>query len=254
MAEEIRLIYFDIRGLVEPLRWMFKLSDTPFTDERIPLDAFSGSGKRNSLEDIMKRRRSIEKKAGGRSRFIAQFPILMVGDEFVITQPLTVMRYVARRYGFNGTNELEEARSDEIADLVYDIRLRATDYEGKCFKSATPDILRHTVFRDFRNEPDGPKKEKMRDELRNMWFPLYFQKFTDIYNASSGEWVTGDSLTYGDLILANFLDIAEDLVDPTCLDEFPKLKELKDKVLALPAIMEWKRTQALEKVESSTGE
>lgn len=59
------------------------------------------------------------------------------------------------------------------------------------------------VFRDFRNEPDGPKKEKMRDELRNMWFPLYFQKFTDIYNASSGEWVTGDSLTYGDLILGN---------------------------------------------------
>lgn len=43
-------------------------------------------------------------------------------------------------------------------------------------------------------------------------------------------------------------------MDPTCLDEFPKLKELKDKVLALPAIMEWKRTQALEKVESSTGE
>lgn len=75
MAEEIRLIYFDIRGLVEPLRWMFKLSDTPFTDERIPLDAFSGSGKRNSLEDIMKRRRSIEKKAGGRELKFRSFHI-----------------------------------------------------------------------------------------------------------------------------------------------------------------------------------
>lgn len=31
--------------------------------------------------------------------------------------------------------------------LNYDVHtLGATDYEGKCFKSATPDILRHTGY------------------------------------------------------------------------------------------------------------
>lgn len=57
-------------------------------------------------------------------------------------------RYVARRYGFNGTNELEEARSDEIADLVYDIRLRKRII--KSFRvSQHPNLskLRCTYFR-----------------------------------------------------------------------------------------------------------
>lgn len=48
--------------------------------------------------------------------------------------------------------------------------------------------------------------------------------------------------------------MAEDLVDPTCLDEFPQLKALKEKVLALPEIVEWKISQVAEKLESGSGE
>jgi hypothetical protein len=48
---------------------------------------------------------------------------------------------------------MEEARAEELSDLVYDLRLRAIEYEGKAFKSKTPDIVRHTVFRDYNSAP-----------------------------------------------------------------------------------------------------
>lgn len=78
------------------------------------------------------------------------------------------MRYVARRYGFNGTTEIEEARADEATELIYDLRLcksflhyvmsrgilvyykdwrifflGCVAYKDS-FVSATPDIIRHT--------------------------------------------------------------------------------------------------------------
>lgn len=88
----------------------------------------------------------------------------------------------------------------------------------------------------------------MKDDFRTMWFPLYFNKFDELLSQSEGEWIAGTELTYGDFVLANFLDIAEDLVDPRCLDEFPKLNELKKKVLALPEIAEWRKSQTMDKL------
>lgn len=31
-----RLVYFDVRALAEPIRWIFAYSGTPYVDERIP--------------------------------------------------------------------------------------------------------------------------------------------------------------------------------------------------------------------------
>jgi hypothetical protein len=36
--------------------------------------------------------------------------------------------------------------------------------------------------------------------------------------------IAGPSLTYADLALANFFDVAEDMVNPDCLKEYPTLK------------------------------
>lgn len=53
---------------------------------------------------------------------------------------------------------------------------------------------------------------------------------------------------YGQLLMlilgiVNFLDIAEDMVDPNCLDEFPKLRQLKESVLQIPEIQQWRKLQ-----------
>lgn len=58
----------------------------------------------------------------GFSSQVGQLPILYV-DDIVLTQVHACIRYVARRLGFNGQNEREEAKADEASELIYDLRL-----------------------------------------------------------------------------------------------------------------------------------
>ncbi|OXA58430.1 glutathione S-transferase 2 [Folsomia candida] len=243
--QDVRLVYFDIRGLAEPIRWMLTIAGIGFTDDRIALTAWM-TKKKNTFENIMKRRTSASDTAaalGLKKQFVGQLPILCLGDDFVLTQPLCVLRFLAKKCGFNGETEMEEARAEEISDLVYDLRTRAVEYEGKAFKSQTPDIVCHTVFRDLRGAPESNEKTKMLEDFRTMFLPLYFKKFNSLLEMSAGEWIAGPNLTYGDFVLVNFLDIAEDMVDPNCLDEFPKLRQLKESVLQIPEIQQWRKLQ-----------
>ncbi|OXA62830.1 Glutathione S-transferase 4 [Folsomia candida] len=170
---DLRLVYFDIRGMVRcpGIRYL-----TPFTDDRIPLTAWT-TKKKGTLANIMRRKSSLAETAaalGLTKQFVGQLPILVVGESFVLTQPLTVIRFLAKRCGFNGKTELEEARAEEISDLVYDLRILAMEFEGKAFKSNTPDIVRHTVFRDLATAPESKEKTKMLEDFQLIHFPLYF--------------------------------------------------------------------------------
>lgn len=124
MERRYRLVYFNIRGLAEPIRWMFKIAGVDFIDERI------------NLEDWKDERERFDKQVG-------QLPILYIDEQIELTQVHSVMRYVARQLGFNGNNELETARADEVCELVYDLRLCAVAYKDS-FTTKTPDIVRHT--------------------------------------------------------------------------------------------------------------
>ncbi|CAL8121646.1 unnamed protein product [Orchesella dallaii] len=227
-----KLVYFDIRGLAEPVRWMFCLAGIPFIDERVPLVEWNEAKKRYS-------------------EHVGQLPILYFDDQ-ELSQVHTVMRFVARRLGFNGLTDMDAARADEATDLVYDLRLCAVTYR-ECFTTKTPDIVRHTVFRDFKNEPSQKKKEPMRKDLLNVHIPKYFGKFEELLNTSGGKYIAGSVLTYADLAVANFLDVATEMIGPDVLDDFPGLQELKDLVFALPPIQQWCANRTLAQGYSSTG-
>lgn len=81
----------------------------------------------------------------------------------------------------------------------------------------------------------------MRRDMLEIHFPKYFNKFTELLEISGGQWIAGPNLTYADLALANFFDVAEEMVNPDVLKEFPSLKKLKDDVFAIPQINEWIR-------------
>lgn len=91
----------------------------------------------------------------------------------------------------------------------------------------------------------------MKEELKTIWFPMYFNKFNDLLESGGGEYIAGSSLTFGDLVVANFLEIAQDLVDPNCLDEYPKLNALKERILEIPAISAFRKAQATSKLEDN---
>lgn len=124
MERRYRLVYFNIRGLAEPIRWMFSIAGVDFVDERINLEDWKDEKERFS-------------------KHVGQLPILYVDERVELTQVHSVMRFVARQLGFNGKSEMETARADEVCELVYDLRLCAVAYKDS-FTSKTPDIVRHT--------------------------------------------------------------------------------------------------------------
>jgi len=133
---------------------------------------------------------------------------------------------------------METARADQVVEMVYEIRLDAVGHKD-CYTTKNPDIVRHTIFRDFRNENNMSKKVIMRKRLLEDTFPMYFTRFAEFLEDSGGEYVAGPNLTYADLVLANFLDVCEDNINPDILNDFPTLKALKEEIFEIPEIAAW---------------
>ena len=89
----------------------------------------------------------------------------------------------------------------------------------------------------------GPKDEgkikEIKEDLLNSVFPKHFKQIASIVDETEGDFVAGKQLTFGDLYLANWLDIYEDTVDKSVLDDFPSLKKLQQAVMNLPALKPW---------------
>ncbi len=133
---------------------------------------------------------------------------------------------------------MEMARADQVLEMLYEIRLEAVGHKD-CYTTKNPDIVRHTIFRDFRNEKSMSKKVIMKKRLLEDTFPVYFEKFAEFLEDSGGEYLAGPNLTYADLALANFLDVCEDNINPDILNDFPTLKALKQEVFEIPEIAAW---------------
>lgn len=41
MDKHYKLVYFNIRGLAEPIRWMFRMKNVKFEDEKVDLNLWS---------------------------------------------------------------------------------------------------------------------------------------------------------------------------------------------------------------------
>ncbi len=87
----------------------------------------------------------------------------------------------------------------------------------------------------------------MGKDLLEVHIPKYFSKFEQLLEESGGKFIAGSVLTYADLVVANFVDVALDLISPDILDDFPGLQTLKDFIFGMPAIQQWceNRTLAL---------
>lgn len=175
--------------------------------------------------------------ATGFAKYVGQLPVLKVDDNIELTQVHAVMRFIAKQFGFNGQSEMEITRADEVCELIYELRLCAVGHKD-CYTTRYPDIVRHTIFRDFRNEKSMSKKVLMRKRLMDL-SPLFLDKFARYLEESDGQYVAGPNITYADLALANFLLVWEDLISPDVLNDYPTLKALKEEILELPEIAEY---------------
>mmetsp|Transcript_19114 Transcript_19114/g.52688 ORF Transcript_19114/g.52688 Transcript_19114/m.52688 type:complete len:217 (+) Transcript_19114:1-651(+) len=106
----IKLVYFNGRGLAEVARYLLHIAGVAYEDYRWPISA-----------DFKRPEFDKEKEAGAFDVNMGRIPILEV-DGAQIGQSQPIVRYLARKYGFAGSNDIEEAQIDMICEHVRDIK------------------------------------------------------------------------------------------------------------------------------------
>ena len=108
MAPKYKLIYFNITGIGECIRFLLSYGGLQFEEERIELD--------------------IDKFRANKDKYMfGLLPILEV-DGKSINQSIAISRYLAKKVGLVGKDDWEDLEIDAIVDTQNDFRLKYTQY------------------------------------------------------------------------------------------------------------------------------
>jgi len=143
-------------------------------------------------------------------------PVLEI-DGKQIHQSAAICRYLAKQFGLNGSSEWEALEIDAIVDTFTDFRTQLALYHY---------------------DQDEASKEKKWGPLKNETIPFYMSKFEEVVQKNDGHFV-GGKLTWADIYFVAVLDYLSGMAKEDLVEKCPKLKALKEQVLALPAIKAW---------------
>ena len=113
----IHLRYFDARGAAETSRLLMALAGQPFTEDRWSIDLTRLSATPDQMSPGMAAARQEGKLAANLDRA----PVLVV-DGTDVGQSKAIERFLARRLGLMGKDELEAGRIDCFSEHIRDIR------------------------------------------------------------------------------------------------------------------------------------
>ncbi|KAJ6643640.1 Glutathione S-transferase, partial [Pseudolycoriella hygida] len=226
---QYRLVYYDVRALAEPIRWIFSYAS--------PGIMTPGLKKlKKVLCPILVY--SFESTVG-------QIPVLYEkGRKEELSQSHVISRYLAKKFGLVGDNDWDNAREDEVISMVFDLFL----------------FWRTTCFTRI------PEQKKIFRGMLDPRVQLYYRKFSEILNEKPGDFILGTKLSHADFWLANLVSMldrpfvgdhpimAPGMPQPTEDDiyigltaEYPLLKKHMEVVENIPQIKEWiaKRHQTI---------
>ena len=118
-SSKYELKYFDGKGAVETARYVMALSGTKYTDTRWKMDMSKPYGQR--CEGFMN-----AKASGDLAANLDRAPILLV-DGVAIGESKAIERFVARRCGLMGADDVAAARVDCVAEHVRDVQAAMRD-------------------------------------------------------------------------------------------------------------------------------
>ena len=116
-ASPLRLRYFNCRGLAETTRYMLAIGGIEYTDDRFPF-SFGTPG---DFSTVSRPEFDEAQRAGQFAAGMDKVPILEVGSQ-QIAQSKAIERYVARRAGMAGSDDVTAAQIDAIVEHVRDIK------------------------------------------------------------------------------------------------------------------------------------
>lgn len=172
----LKLCYFNGRGLAETSRMILAVAGAEYEDFRYPLEVIDWATFNMVREEFNK-----DKAEGKLEKSMGKVPFLVVKDsvETTLCQSKAIERYLARRFGFMGGNDLEAAQIDSLCECI----------------------------RDFKDAYQPVRKMENKEEAMQKWFgETLVGKLSDFEKliGDSG-YAIGSSLTLADFVIYSFL-------------------------------------------------
>jgi len=208
-----KLQYFDARGVAESCRFLFAMAKQPYEDARFPF-TFGTPG---DFSTIQRPEFDAAKAAGDLDPAMGKVPLLTV-DGVSFGQSKAIERFLAQRFGFMGSSDVEAARIDQLCEQVRDIK----DAYNKAKNGADKD----EALAKF-------KAEGMPGNLAAVERSL-----------GASEWMVGDKPSLADVTYFLFLgDESKPFFDDrefaAAVSACPKIQAAINKIGAMPEVQEW---------------
>lgn len=173
----MELKYFNARGAAEVIRLLFAMADEPYTDTRFAIEP----GTMNAPAF------TTAKESGELIMNLGRTPVLVTDNGIVIGQSKAIERFLAKKFGFMGQNDIQAAQIDCIAEHCLDVRL-AQMRKG---------------FSMFNKEKTNEEKETLRNEWFNTDLPTMLAKIEQSVEQTSLSkgFAVGSQTSYADITI-----------------------------------------------------
>merc|ERR1711892_145214 len=193
----IKLTYFNLKGRAELARLILAQAGVDYEDCRIQGEEWAELKKTFPL---------------------GQLPVLEMEGQ-TLGQSMTIARYLARRFGLAGQNDLDAAEADQAVDAVTDL----VNDPGSVMR-----------------EKDEPKKAEMMTKIKSERLPNWLKMMEALLNSKGGDHFAGKQLTWADI--AVYYVLCSWILGERNFSQCPKLKKLVKTVKNLPNIKKWIET------------
>jgi len=212
------LIYFDIRGLAEITRWLFKVSKTEFKDTRLSL-TFGVPGDFSTI----KRPEFDEMKAKGELDVsLGKVPLLVV-DGAKMGQSKAIERFVAKEVGLMGSTAVEFGHIDQLTETIRDIK---------------------DAYNAAKRTVGDEEKKAAVDKFFAEGLPEWVAKTEKSIPPGDGPFLVGGKISYADLAWYMFLASPKGFFDnvegaKAAFQSSPKMKAAMEAVGENPELKAW---------------
>ncbi|CAD5216302.1 unnamed protein product [Bursaphelenchus okinawaensis] len=197
---QYKITYFDARGRAEVARLILKYAGVEFEDHRLQDHSYVGEHR----DDFP----------------FGQVPVLTIDGKVHIAQSFAMNRFLAKKYGLAGKDEMEQALVDSYGDFLNDANINLREFFWVTIGRAEGDLDKLTA--------------EAKDYIDNKW-----KKFFDkIFEESGNGFLAKSGVTWVDFLAAEFYETSQNLkID--VVTNISNLKKLHDNVKALPQLKEY---------------
>ncbi|KAJ8026820.1 Hematopoietic prostaglandin D synthase [Holothuria leucospilota] len=191
-----KFTYFNVEALGETSRYIFAVAGQEYEDIRI------------EEADWPKMKEGTP---------LGQLPYLDVDGER-IPQSMAINRYLSRKFGLYGENDIEKARIDVVLEVLEELGY-------------------HTVKAIY--EKDEGVKQTLLKELAEVQAPKYLGLLEKLLVANQGGdgYFVGSKISLADIVVFNW--VHDRLPYFKIINKEPRLQALVDKIKALPRMNAW---------------